>query len=94
MRMTRRRFLRSAATALGSLVAAACNLRPPSTTPEETSGPATPVPPRPQEQAPPKANPQRTVQVLTWSDWLEEHKDVLPQLAEDFSSRHPQLTVD
>ena len=32
--------------------------------------------------------------MLTWSEWLEEHKDVLPQLAEDFSSRHPQLMVD
>ena len=94
MSMTRRRFLRSAATALGSLLAAACDLRPPSTTPEETSGPATPALPRPQEEAPTKANPPRTVQVLTWSEWLEEHKDVLPQLAEDFSSRHPQLMVD
>ena len=25
---------------------------------------------------------------------MEAHEDVLPQLAEDFSSRHPQLTVD
>lgn len=94
MSMTRRRFLRSAAAALGSLLAAACDLLPPSTTPEETSGPATPAPPRKQEQAPTRANPPQKVQVLTWSEWLEAHEDVLPQLAEDFSSRHPSLTVD
>ena len=95
MRMTRQRFLHSAATALGSLVAAACDLRPPSTTPEETSGPATPAPPRPQEQAPTKANPPRTIQVLVaWPDWLEEHSSILGLLAEEFASRHPRLTVD
>ena len=43
---------------------------------------------------PARAKPPQKVQVLTWSEWLEEHKDVLPQLAEEFSSRHPQLTVD
>lgn len=94
MSMTRRRFLHGTATALGSLLAAACDLRPPSTTPEETSGPATPAPPRKQEQAPTKANPPQKVQVLTWSDWLEEYKDVLPQLDEEFTGRHPSLTVD
>ncbi|MDE2994991.1 MAG: extracellular solute-binding protein [Chloroflexota bacterium] len=95
MSMTRRRFLRSAATALGSLLAAACDLPPPSTTPEETSGAATPAPPRPQEQAPTKANPPRTVQVLVASpEWLKEHSSVLEPLAEDFTSRHPHLSVD
>ncbi len=95
MSMTRRRFLHSAATALGSLLAAACDLRPPSTTPEETSGPATPAPPRPQEQAPTKANPPRTVQVLVdWPEWLEEHSSVLGLLVEEFTERHPRLTVD
>ena len=95
MSMTRRRFLRSAATALGSLLAAACDLRPPSTTPDETSGPATPAPPRPQEEAPTKANPPQKVQVLVdWPEWLEEHSSVLGLLAEEFTERHPRLTVD
>ena len=95
MSMTRRRFLRSAAAALGSLLAAACDLLPPSTTPEETSGPATPVPPRPREQAPTKANPPRTVQVLVaWPDWLKEHSSVLDPLVEEFTERHPNLSVD
>ena len=95
MSMTRRRFLRSAATALGGLLAAACDLRPPSATPEETSVPATSVPPRPQEQAPTKANPPRTVQVLVpWPDWLKEHSSLLGLLAEEFTDRHPRLTVD
>ena len=94
MRMSRRRFLRGTAAALGSLLAAACDLWPPNTPPEEAPGTATAVPPRPPEGVPARASPPQKVQVLTWSEWLEEHKDVLPQLAEDFSSRHPQLAVD
>ena len=74
MRMSRRRFLRAdTAAALGSLLAAACDLRPPSTPPEEASGTTTAVPPRPHEGARRReANPPRTVQVLVaWSEWLD-----------------------
>ena len=94
MRMSRRRFLRGTAAAMGSLLAAACDLRLPSTAPVEAPGAATAVPPRPQGGVPARATPPRTVQVLTWSDWPEVHKDVLDPLAEEFTSRHPQLTVD
>ena len=94
VRMSRRRFLGTSVAALGGLLAAACDLRPPSTPPEEAPSAAPAVPPRPPEGVPARAKPPQTVQVLTWSEWLEEHKDVLPQLAEEFSSRHPQLTVD
>ena len=94
MRMSRRRFLRGTAAAMGSLLAAACDLRLPSTAPVEAPGAATAVPPRPQGGVPARANPPRTIQVLTWADWPEVHSDVLDLLAEEFSSRHPQLTVD
>ena len=43
MPFTRRRFLNRSAAALGSLLAAACDLWPPNTPEEEVSGTATPV---------------------------------------------------
>ena len=44
---------------------------------------------------PARANPPRTVQVLVaWPEWLDAHSGVLDPLAEEFTSRHPQLTVD
>ena len=95
MRMTRRRFLGRSAAALGGLLAAACDLRPPSTPQLEAPGAPTAVPPRPQGGAPTRANPPRTVQVLVaWPDWLDAHSGVLDPLAEEFTGRHPQLTVD
>ena len=94
VRMSRRRFLGTSVAALSGLLAAACDLRPSSTPPEETPSAAPAVPPRPPEGVPARAKPPQKVQVLTWSEWLDEYKDVLPQLAEEFSSRHPQLTVD
>ncbi len=94
VRMSRRRFLGRSAAALGSLLAAACDLQPLGTSEGESPGAATAVSPRPQEGAPARANPPRTVQVLTWSEWLEMHKDVLDPLAEEFASRYPPLTVD
>ena len=94
-RMTRRRFLERSAAALGSLLAAACDLRPGNTSPEEASGAATAVPPRPPGGVPARANPPRTVQVLvTWPEWLDAHSGVLDPLAEEFTSRHPRLTVE
>lgn len=94
VRMSRRRLLRGTAAALGGVLAAACELRAPDTSPGETPGVATAVPPRPLEGVHAPAKPPQKVQVLTWSEWLEEYKDVLPQLAEEFSGRHPSLTVD
>ena len=76
VQMSRRRFLSGSAAALGSLLAAACDLRPP------TGAPTTTIPPR-------------TVQVLVaWPDWLKEYSGVLGLLAEEFTDRHPPLTVD
>ena len=44
---------------------------------------------------PTRANPPQTVQVLVASsEWLDAHSGVLDPLAEEFTSRHPQLTVD
>ena len=94
VRMSRRRLLRTSVAALSGLLAAACDLRPSGTPQSEAPSAAPAVPPRPPEGVPARAKPPQKVQVLTWSEWLEEHKDVLPQLAEEFSSRHPQLTVD
>ncbi|MDE2993821.1 MAG: extracellular solute-binding protein [Chloroflexota bacterium] len=93
-RISRQRFLRGAAAAACGLLAAACDLRPSSTPQLEVPGAATAVPPRPPGGMPAQASPPRTVQVLTWSDWLEVHRDVLDLLAEEFTSRHPPLTVD
>ncbi len=95
MRMSRRRFLRGTAAALGSLLAAACDLRLPSRPQVEAPGAASPAPPRPPTGAPTTTVPPRTVQVLvTWSEWLDAHSGVLGLLAEEFTDRHPLLTVD
>ncbi len=92
--MSRRYFLGKSAVVLGGLLAAACNLQPPSTTPEEVPSAVKARPPRPQGGVPARATPPRTVQVLIWSDWSELHSDVLDLLAEEFTGRHPPLTVD
>ncbi len=95
VRMSRRRFVGKSVAALGGLVAAACDLRPPSTPESEALGTATAVPPRPQEVVPARATPPQKVQVLViWSEWLEEHRGVLDPLAEEFTGRYPRLTVD
>ena len=94
VRMSRRRFVGRTAAVLGSLLAAACDLRPLGTSEGETPSAAPAVPPRLPEGVPERANPPRTVQVLTRASWREEHSEVLSPLAEEFSSRHPPLTVD
>ena len=95
VRMSRRRFLGKSVAALGSLLAAACDLRPASTPQSESLGTATAVPPRPQEVVPARAAPPQTVRVLViWSEWLDAHRGVLGLLAEEFTDRHPPLTVD
>ena len=90
-RMSRRRFVGRAAAVLGGLLSAACDLRPTSTPQQDAPEVATAGPPRPPGGVPARANPPRTVQVLTWS---EAYIGLRLPLAEEFTSRHPQLTVD
>ncbi len=94
VRMSRRRFVGRAAAALGGILAAACDLRLPSTASVEApdSAKAEPLPtPR---GVPARATPPRTVQVLAWPLWLERRGGELRPLADEFTSRHPSLTVD
>ncbi len=86
-RMSRRRFVGRSAAALGGLLAAACDLRPPVAAPDGAAA----EPPPPPRGVPARANPPRTVQVLTWD---EVYIGLQLPLAEEFTSRHPQLTVD
>ncbi len=94
MRMSRRRFVGRSATVLGGLLAAACDLRPTSTPQQDAPEVATAGPSRPPGGVPARATQPRTVQVLTEATWLEVHSDVLAPLAEEFTGRHPPLTVD
>ena len=88
VRMSRRHFLGKSAVVLGGLLAAACDLWPPSTPSEEASGAVTAVPPRPPTGAPTTTVPPRTVQMLvTWSEWLDAHSGVLGLLARRDESR-------
>ena len=95
IRFARRRYLTRSVAALGGVLGAACDLRPPSRPQVEAPGAASPATPRPPTGAPTTTVPPRTVQVLVaWPDWLEEYSGVLGLLAEEFTDRHPLLTVD